>query len=298
MGYITGDSGEIVRDRTRKAGERNAALKEELVMFGLRATFVFIILSIVFISSCSHNSGLSEPAGVAAQSTIETRIGRDGAEMVQISASEFLMGSGNGKDDEKPVHRIYLDAFYMDRYEVTNARYKKFMDATGHRSPLHWDDSRYNAPNHPVVGVNWYDAQAYAKWAGKRLPTEAEWEKAVRGGLTGKKYPCGDKLAQDAANCNGASKRDEWKYTAPVGSFSPNGYGLYDMAGNVREWCADWYDSYSSSPQNNPTGPGSGAWRVLRGGSWRCHDDCLRCANRYAYFPSETCNLIGFRCAQ
>lgn len=208
------------------------------------------------------------------------------------------MGSDDGKDDEKPVHKVYLDAFYMDRYEVTNAQYRKFMDATGHRAPLHWDDSRYNAPDQPVVGVNWHNVSAYTKWAGKRLPTEAEWEKAVRGGLTGKKYPCGDKFTHDGANCNGTGGRNRWEYTAPVGSFSPNGYGLYDMSGNVREWCADWYGSYSSSPQNNPTGPGSGAWRVLRGGSWHCRDDCLRCANRYGYFPSETCNLIGFRCAE
>ncbi|MFC1712516.1 formylglycine-generating enzyme family protein [Candidatus Poribacteria bacterium] len=267
-------------------------------MLRLRLIFVFAVLSIIFISSCGHKAGLSEPSAVAAGSTIETRIGKDGAEMMLIPAGEFQMGGSDGAANEKPVHVLYTDAFYMDKYGVTNAQYKKFMDATGHKAPKYWSDPRYNAPNHPVVGVDWHDAMAYAEWAGKRLPTEAEWEKAARGGLPGRKYPWGDKLTHNDANCDGTGGKDRWKHTAPVGSFAPNGYGLYDMAGNAYMWCADWYDQdyYANSPSRNPTGPDSGTFRVLRGGSWRCQDNCLRCAKRYGYYPSETYQFIGFRC--
>jgi formylglycine-generating enzyme required for sulfatase activity len=225
-------------------------------------------------------------------------IGKDGAEMVLIPAGEFQMGS-NDYDDEKPVHTVYLDAFYMDKYEVTNALYKKFMDATGHKAPVYWNNSKYNAPDQPVVGVSWHDAKAYADWAGKRLPTEAEWEKAARGGLVGKKYPWGDELTRDYANYYGNGGKDQWSGTAPVGSFDPNGYDLYDMAGNVWEWCADRYDSdyYVESPKDNPQGPSSGTYRVLRGGAWNGDDpDDLRAATRYFNEPTLTGSNVGFRC--
>jgi len=230
-----------------------------------------------------------------------TIIGKDGAEMVLIPAGEFLMGSNDGSSDKKPVHTVYLDAFYIDKYEVTNAQYKKFMDATGHKAPNYWNDSRFNDPKQPVVGVSWYDAKAYADWAGKRLPTEAEWEKAARGGLVGKKYPWGDKITHDDANYEGTGGKDIWVYPSPVGSFAPNGYGLYDMAGNVLEWCADWYDGnyYKVSPKENPKGPASGNWRVFRGGSW--FDDVhnlLRVASRDNDVPTGMGDDVGFRCAQ
>jgi formylglycine-generating enzyme required for sulfatase activity len=211
-------------------------------------------------------------------------IGKDSAPMVLIPAGEFEMGSNDGGDDEKPVHTVYLDAFYMDKYEVTNALYKKFMDATGYKAPAYWDDKRFNDPQHPVVGVSWNDANEYCRRAGKRLPTEAEWEKSARGGLVGKEYPCGDTLTHEDANYKGTGGKDKWEYTSPVGSFAPNGYGLYDMAGNVLEWCADLYDNnyYVNSPKTNPKGPGSGVGRVLRGGSWGYNlDNFLRVADRY-----------------
>ena len=122
--------------------------------------------------------------------------------MVLIPAGSFKMGSNNGKDNEKPVHTVYVDAFYMDKYEVTNAQYRKFMSATGHREPKYWDYSDYNQPNQPVVAVSWNDATAYARWAGKRLPTEAEWEKAARGGLEGREYPWGDTIDSSKARYN------------------------------------------------------------------------------------------------
>jgi len=231
----------------------------------------------------------------------DTRTGKDGAEMVLIPAGEFQMGSNDGSSDEKPAHTVYLDDFYMDKYEVTNALYKKFMDATGHKAPFYWNDGEYNALNQPVVGVSWNDAKAYAEWAEKRLPTEAEWEKAARGGLVGKKYPWGDSLTHDDANYYGTGGKDKWDGTSPVGSFAPNGYGLYDMAGNVWEWCADWYDKdyYSDSPSRNPTGPGTGTRRVLRGGSSNYFNiNYLRAANRNGYDPTSMFTIVGFRCAE
>jgi len=224
----------------------------------------------------------------------------DGAPMVLIPAGEFQMGSNDGSYDEKPVHTVYLDAFYMDKYEVTNAQYRKFMDATGHKAPIYWNDSKYNTPDYPVVGVSWNDAKAYAEWARKRLPTEAEWERAARGGLKGKEYPWGDGISHDDANYYGTGGKDKWKYTSPVGSFAPNGYGLYDMTGNVWELCADWYDKdyYSSSPPRNPRGPSSGIWRVVRGGSCSYLGSKLRCAGRGYGDPAVAYVNDGFRCVE
>jgi formylglycine-generating enzyme required for sulfatase activity len=228
------------------------------------------------------------------------KIGKDGAPMMLISAGEFQMGSDEGGNDEKLVHTVYLDDFYMDKYEVTNAQYKKFMDASGYKSPKNWDDPRFNAPNQPVIGVSWNDAKAYADWAGKRLPTEAEWEKAARGGLVGKKYPLGDNLTHDEANYAKTGGKDTWENTAPVGSFAPNGYGLYDMAGNVWEWCEDWYSTayYYYSPKSNPKGTDSGSVRVFRGGSWSDDPDELRVSYRSNSGPDGMFGDVGFRCVE
>lgn len=230
--------------------------------------------------------------------------------MVVIPAGEFQMGSDNGEDEEKPVHSIYIDVFYMDIYEVTNAQYKKFIDATGHKEPSYWNDSKYNSPNQPVVGVSWNDAKSYADWVGKRLPTEAEWEKAARGGLIGKKYIWGDEWPPpkgagnfddegivDSSFIEGYT--DGYICTAPVGRFNPNGYGLCDMVGNVWEWCADWYSSsyYTNSSKKNPAGPVSGSYHVMRGGSWNdCIPDFLRVA--YRPDPSYLYFYVGFRCVK
>jgi iron(II)-dependent oxidoreductase len=224
---------------------------------------------------------------------------KDDAPMVLIPAGEFQMGDSlDGMSNALPVHTVYLDTFYIDIYEVTNAQYKKFMDATGYQAPNYWNDSNYNAPKQPVVGIDWNDAKAYADWAGKRLPTEAEWEKSARGGLVGKRYPWGNDITHDNANYQGTGGKDVWNGASPVGSFAPNGYGLYDMAGNVWEWCADWYGSnyYASSPKSNPTGPGSGSYCVLRGGSWLLYDGNLRVSIRYNGVPTPTLDNVGFRC--
>lgn len=224
---------------------------------------------------------------------INTIIGKDGAEMVLIPAGEFQMGSKNGNSSEKPVHTVYLDAFYMDKYPVTNALYKKFMEANGYKAPEYGINSNFDVPDMPVVGISWEDAGAYAKWAEKRLPTEAEWEKAARGGLEGREYPWGDNITKKDANYG-----NKLRTTSLVGSYDPNGYGLYDIAGNVCEWCVDWYDSdyYSNSPKSNPKGPSSGDVRVLRGGSWNFNPSYLRVSYRLYFTPTSRNLTFGFRC--
>ena len=244
------------------------------------------------------------------------KIGNDGVKMVLIPAGEFEMGGSAGDADEKPVHTVNVNAFYIDIYEVTNAKYKEFVDATGHESSVYWKYPNFNEPDQPVVGITWDDANAYAKWAGKRLPTEAEWEKAARGGLVGKKYAWGDSPMPPEGAGNFADETakkvfkkwdiisgydDGFSHTAPVGSLNPNGYGVYDMMGNVWEWCADWYDNYySKSPKSNPKGPDSGTCKVIRGGSWNSgFINYLRVAYRNYYTPTYVnYSLVGFRCVQ
>ena len=233
-----------------------------------------------------------EPLGPA-----KTTQGEDGAEMVLVPAGEFWMGSEDGGADEKPRHRVTLDAFYIDKHEVTNARYGRFMGATGRSVPTYWNDSTWNSPQQPVVGVSWDDADAYCKWAGKRLPTEAEWEKAARG-TDGRKYPWGEQW--DASRAN--SVESKLGKTVPVGAYPAGAspYGALDMAGNAWEWVADWYDRdyYRRSPEQNPRGPETGSGRVLRGGSWLSLPILLRAANRYDFTPGSRSDLIGFRCAR
>jgi formylglycine-generating enzyme len=210
--------------------------------------------------------------------------------------------------DEGPQHKVQLAPFYMTDKEITNAQYGQFLDATGHTPPLYWLDKTLNAPQQPVVGVTWHDAVAFAKWLSRvtgenyRLPTEAEWEAAARGGLTDKAFPWGDQPPEQGrgflANYNpNPYDKDGFLVSAPVGSFPANGYGLYDMAGNVAEWCGDWYDPhyYSHSPAENPGGPPTGAYRVIRGGSWYARARELRCAARQFFQPSRADGFIGFR---
>lgn len=232
---------------------------------------------------------------------------KDDSEMVLIPAGEFLMGSETGFPPERPTHRVCVDAFYLSKYPVTNAQYRRFVAETGHRLPYlddrrmqldNWDQDTRTYPSgrayHPVMLVSWRDAQAYCEWAGGRLPTEAEWEKAARGGLEGKLYPWGDEIDPSLANY------DNREGTTPVGSYPPNGYGLYDVAGNVWEWIADWYDAkyYSRSPARNPQGPENGTVRVLRGGAWLLFSQFCRVAYRFRNSPDFRFNLVGFRLAR
>jgi len=245
----------------------------------------------------------------------------DDSGMVLIPAGKFQMGTDRSDipgllewikgydtsakaswfDDEAPQHSVYLDDFYISAYEVTNAQYKKFLEATGHTPPEYWDDPKYNDPDQPVVGVSYNDAVEYCDWAGMRLPTEAEWEKAARGGLIGKIYPWGNDPSHDYANYAGTVGNDIWSGPAPAGSFEPNGYGIYDMAGNVFEWCADYYDKsyYSNSSVNNPKGPASGSTRVVRGGGFGYTANSMRVADRFgSYFANKKYPMVGFRCVR
>lgn len=234
--------------------------------------------------------------------------GRDGAPMVLVPAGEFLMG--NEVEGDAPSHRVYLDAFYIDRQEVTNARYLKFVESTRHRAPQHVIDPQYDlwagaaltpgVADLPVVNVDWSDADAYCRWAGKRLPTEAEWEKAARG-TDGRLYPWGNE-APSFARLN-FSRRWQGVYTLqPVGSYESGSspYGAQDMAGNVWEWVSDWYDagSYAAGPSRNPQGPSSGSSKVLRGGSWTNTADSVRATHRREEDSDMRNSDSGFRCAR
>ena len=212
--------------------------------------------------------------------------------MALVPAGSFLMGSAGGGRDERPQHTVYLDAFYIDRAEVSCERYGRFLKETGYPAGDLWNPE-YDRPDDPVVGVSWHDAVAFAAWAGKRLPTEAEWEKAARGGLVGKKYPWGDEPGNERANYMSFG-------TTPVKSYEPNAYGLYDIAGNVWEWCQDWYDPdhYRQSPLRNPLGPVYGTHKVIRGGYWYSSEETLRVSNRHRHEPAHRSFLIGFRCAK
>jgi formylglycine-generating enzyme required for sulfatase activity len=215
---------------------------------------------------------------------------RDGAAMVSVPAGEFWMGSDDGSIDERPLRRVYLDFFRIDTYEVTNAMFRRFIAATGWPAPRSGTD--FNGSEQPVW-VDWNAAAEYCKWAGKRLPTEAEWEKAARG-TDGRKYPWGNEWGSNPANYDGSRIGK----TTPVGSF-PSGispYGSYDMMGNASEWVQDWYDEnyYSGAPTRNPTGPVNGRYHVVRGGYYNQTRGFLRSSARaWDVFGSN-----GFRCAQ
>lgn len=312
------------------------------IMLFVRIAFALLVLS------------LSRTTAVA-DKPLRTITGNDGAEMVFIPSGEFQMASSADEikqmwneiresmhrssrayyekfkdskfflpwpgrswrsrlygsfDDEIPRHTVYLDAFYIDKYEVTNAKYRKFIEATGHREPKYWNEPKRNQPNQPVIGISWHDAMAYATWAGKRLPTEAEWECAARGGLDCKRYPWGD------SEPNEIKVQRHGRDAVPVGSHAPNGYGLFDMAGSVWEWCLDEYQANAFQPDFRPIRPKINPFvggdiesvvenytsveteRVLRGGSWQNAYYHQRVAGRGGSHPTFGTFLKGFRCAR
>jgi len=220
-----------------------------------------------------------------------------GSEETLIPEAYFDMG-GSGTRAFIP-HEVYLDAYYIERYPVTVSKYKEFCEATGCkvREQPDWSKDDY-----PVI-VNWFEAVAYCEWAGKRLPTEAEWEKAARAGKEGLNYPWGNVLSHDYANYEGVAGRDKWEFASPVGSFPPNDYGLYDVVGNVDQWCSDWF-SYTYSDAKNPTGPATGIYKVLRGGNWWLSGEYPKhfdVSARSEGDPSRAgvaAPVTGFRCAR
>ena len=335
--------------------------------------FFFLLigmLSALFFSSCGNGE-------TQKNTPIEVKDG-----MVLIPAGDFQMGSegGQSRQDESPVHRVSVDAFWMDQTEVTNAQFKAFVDATGYVTTAekkpNWEELKKELPpdtpkpndsllqaaslvfeatsgpvnlndygawwrwkpkaswrnpkgkgstlegkmDHPVVHISWYDAQAYAAWVGKRLPTEAEWEWAASGGQNGVKYPWGDEpITKGPVKANAwegnfpyqNSLQDQFFYTAPVGSFEPNPFGLFDMAGNVWEWCSDWYDftyyeSFQNKKTSNPKGPDAPydpyqpylRQKVMRGGSFLCNDaycSGYRVSSRMKSSPDTGLQHTGFR---
>jgi formylglycine-generating enzyme required for sulfatase activity len=240
------------------------------------------------------------------------------SDMVFVPAGEFIMGDDEGDDDEKPEREVFLDAFHIDKYEVTNAQYKECVDAGACNPPARISSpshlSYYDNPefdDYPVIWVSWDDAQTYCKWRGKRLPTEAEWEKAARGTDErlwpwGNSEPDESKLNLCDVNCLYDWKEshidDGYADTAPVGSFEAgkSPYGVYNMGGNIREWVADWFtpDYYRNAPDRNPPGPSSGIGKALRGGSWRSNIPVTLSTYRLWYDPEVKDEYIGFRCAK
>ncbi|ULA59876.1 MAG: FGE-sulfatase domain-containing protein [Nitrospira sp.] len=224
------------------------------------------------------------------------------APMAFIPAGEFAMGSDRGQNDEQPVHRVSVKAFYLETQEVTVWRYAEFLVSQKTDPPFKWNEATSGShQNKPVVGVNWYDARDYCRWVGRRLPTEAEWELAARG-TEGRMYPWGDTHPTRGHANAGHTKWHGYDTLTNVGQFelgkTPN--GVYDLAGNLWEWVADWYDAtyYQFSPRDNPSGPSAGPLRALRGGAWNNDAKSIRSANRAGYAPDARRNDVGFRCAK
>lgn len=233
--------------------------------------------------------------------------------MVLIEKGPFMMGSKKSMLElkphdlfntdrhtlgpENPAHEVYLDSFYIDIFEVTNEAYGKFIEETGAKKPKGWNDPDFNNPRQPVVGISWKEAVKFCKWQNKRLPSEAEWEKAARGKRP-VKYPWGD-TPPDSSKLN---YNEENKKTTPVGSYEKgkSDYGLYDLSGNVSEWVNDWHfpEYYLFSPKENPPGPEKGQYKVIRGGSWRNKAEDVDLVYRNATTPRNRSLSIGFRCAR
>jgi formylglycine-generating enzyme required for sulfatase activity len=238
--------------------------------------------------------------------------------MISIPEGWFLMGSDAGQDNERPIHRVWVDAFELAECQVSKAEYARFLDATQHRQPLHWNDANFSDPSQPVVAPSWFDAVQYCDWLNRmteateekpgaepiggrtkrpfRLPTEAEWEYAARGGAEQRLFPWGDEAPETLKDY-----ATRWKTgPEPVGRTERNAYGLCDIGANVHEWCSDWFDAeyYRVSPDRNPPGPAEGKRRSSRGGSWRHYTKVSRCAARSSIPPEFQYADYGFRVAR
>jgi formylglycine-generating enzyme required for sulfatase activity len=255
-------------------------------------------------------------------------------ELALVPSGDFLMGSDDAEEDERPVHRVHVEDFYLGVQPVTNEEYARFVRDTGHRAPAVYElpivvtaggadrerafrqtgapyvwadfDPPRDRADHPVTLVRYDDAAAYCSWLSTaaerpfRLPTEAEWEKAARGGAESKRYPWGDRLDRNTANFLDDPALKGTHGTSPCRQYPPNPFGLYDMAGNVWEWVQDWYDPgyYAASPERNPEGPSRGSLRIVRGGGWLVADvRMLSCSHRHKVPPDTYSYAIGFRVA-
>ncbi|MGB3941482.1 MAG: formylglycine-generating enzyme family protein [Candidatus Manganitrophaceae bacterium] len=268
----------------------------------IRAWILFVLFLCLIAIVAIRATNPKEEAGETALQRVKSSSPPKENPMILVPAGEFSMGSEEGGFDEKPIRQVYLDAFEINQYEITQSDYLEFVRATRHRSPL----SRYlkniesfNDQNQPVVYVAWEDADTYCRWRGWRLPTEAEWEKAARGGEGGV-WPWGNEQKPVFANFLG--EEDQSQYTAIVGSYQSDKspYGIYDMAGNVREWVEDWYEEqyYRHAPFRNPSGPVEGKMKAMRGGSWNDSPLSGRATARMKMFPDYRDTTVGFRCAK
>lgn len=306
---------------------------------------IFLFLLIISIMSvqagCSMFTQKNGKESVSLQPTeiMEDKTLSAGMKMIFIKGGKFDIGDtfDEGDEDEKPVHRVSVDDFYLSESEVTVGQFREFVKATGYMTEaengegmyawngslwisqigLYWDKPGFSqSDDYPVVGVSWNDAVAFTEWLSKRsglkyrLPSEAEWEFAAREGGKKIKYSWGNS-EPDGSNCNYADSNtsftwadknhnDRYINTAPAKSYPPNSLGLYDMNGNVWEWCSDWYDGdyYKNDIKEKPNGPSSGSVKVLRGGSWSSRAWYLRCSYRYRFAPAFRLYLIGFRVAR
>jgi formylglycine-generating enzyme required for sulfatase activity len=253
----------------------------------------WLVLGVALAVSCTRFSFPQSPGSAPGRLT-------DRELMVKFESSTFSMGDPQGEPHEYPVHSVELSGFYMDRTEVTNDDYRVCVDEGICRATKEMSDPNLSRPTQPVVGATWADAVKYCGWVGKRLPTEAEWECAARGGAAARKYPFKGSVTAKKANVRGAA--DGFVYTSPVGSL-PEGRspeGLDDMAGNAAEWVSDWFSPtyYSESPDTDPKGPQvSTRLRSLRGGSWTGNAYEARSTSRGSMDPAYSKNAVGFRCA-
>jgi len=244
-----------------------------------------LALFVILVTSCIRMGG----------SGAQIKTFADGAAMARAPKGAFIMGSSTGNADQRPEHNVVLTTFWIDQYEVTNERYVACVSAGKCR-----ENEKYEGltdSDQPVVGVSWFDAADYCAFVGKRLPTEAEWEKAARG-QDGREYPWGNSL-----DCRLANYREcRVGKTTPVGAYPAGAspYRLLDMAGNAAEWVNDWYDPnyYQRSPKDGPKGPETGKYRVIRGGMWLRYAYQMRSADRAAQSPDTRNNTTGFRCAK
>lgn len=299
-------------------------------MKSLKNSISLLIAIVVLVISCKNKTTNKE-------TKISTETSPD---MVLIPGGSFMMGDDNGQDMEKPVHAVEVSSFYMDKYEVTLEDYEKFVEATKYVTDaeknggsiiyngkdfektegINWRfDGRGNAhtkeeKNQPVTHLSWNDANAYAEWTGKRLPTEAEWEYAARGGEKGYKFAWGNDALENEVMANVSDENyvkvvkwphfegydDGYTLASPVGSFAPNSLGLYDMAGNAWEWCADYFDEayYSRSPKKNPINNEPNERRVMRGNSWDGRPGLMQCSRRTSDVQSNSYADTGFRCVK
>ncbi len=275
------------------------------------AAALWMMLQPVGVSLANHESSAQPPLWTPLDEVEQMAMTDVPGGMVMVPAGEFLMGSDPRKDpaagpQEQPLHRVTLDAFEIDRYEISNVEYLRFVLSTGASWPQFWRAKPFpdKMATHPVINVSWQEADAYCRWAGKRLPTEAEWEKAARG-EDGRMFPWGDEPAgwiKSNIAHPGSKRGAKYPPLANINRYDKgvSPYGAYQLAGNVSEWVSDWFDPdyYRKNIIENPQGPDTGELKVFRGGSWNEDPEVARSAGRNGGEPTRKSYLTGFRCAK